>query len=166
MARYNRWMNAKIYGAAAELDDEQRTQHLGAFFGSIHGTLNHLLLADRVWLGRISGDAARFESRDAAGHPIAIRGLDQILYADFGELRRQRALTDDDVEAVVASLTEERLLEDLEYTRGGQPQRHPLWWALSQLFNHQTHHRGQVTALLTRLDADPGVTDLMAMLRG
>src|SRR5690606_37886662 len=60
MARYNRWMNGKLYALAAGLSDADRTRDLGAFFGSIHGTLNHILLADRTWLGRFTGDRERF----------------------------------------------------------------------------------------------------------
>ena len=88
-ARYNRWMNEKLYRAAASLSDEARKRDLGAFFKSIHGTLNHLLLADRVWLSRFQGVPAP-EGFMAPG----IRSLDQELYADFDDLRRERALTD------------------------------------------------------------------------
>ncbi|MFW5926109.1 MAG: DinB family protein, partial [Myxococcota bacterium] len=91
LARYNTWMNQRIYGLCADrLDDAARKRDEGAFFGSIHGTLNHLLLADRAWMRRFTGDRDKFASRDGEGRVIEIRALDQELYADFAELRRQR----------------------------------------------------------------------------
>jgi uncharacterized damage-inducible protein DinB len=160
-------MNARLYALIAErLDGEQIKRDVAAFFGSIHGTLNHILLADRVWLLRFTRDVARFTSRDDTGAPIAIQSLAQVLYADFAELRRQREATDFEIEEWVGSLTDDQLAQPIEYkTSTGVSQSHPLWWAVSHFFNHQTHHRGQVTALLFQLGVDPGVTDLVAMLR-
>ena len=166
-ARYNRWMNEKVYAVAARLSDEERKRNLGAFFRSVHGTLNHILLADRAWLGRFTRDRAVAESLDAAGNPIPMtRRLDQELYADFDQLRRERARTDDAIDAFVAGLTLDRLLAPLAYkTTVGESCEHPLWWAVTHFFNHQTHHRGQVTTLLKQLGQDVGVTDLAPMLR-
>lgn len=161
LARYNRWMNDQVYALAATLDDETRKRDLGAFFKSIHGTLNHLLLTDRVWLTRFTGVSIP----DGFLGPDGIRTLDQELYPDFDELRRQRALTDDQLSAWVSGLTEERLAAPLVFMRRGQPQRSPLWWSVVHLFNHQTHHRGQITTLFSQLGCDPGVTDMIAMLR-
>jgi uncharacterized damage-inducible protein DinB len=158
--RYNRWMNDKLYGVAASLSDEARKRNAGAFFSSIHGTLNHILLADRVWLSRFQG----VEAPSGFMAP-GIRALDQELYADFDELRRERARTDDELAAWVATLDTERLAASLIYTRRGQHIEAPLWWAVAHVFNHQTHHRGQVTTLLTQQGRDVGVTDLFAMLR-
>jgi uncharacterized damage-inducible protein DinB len=160
-ARYNRWMNDKLYGLAAKLDDEARKRDTGAFFKSIHGTFNHLLLADRVWLARFNGVAV---PPDCMG-PGGIRSLDQELYADFEDLRRERAHTDEALSAWVSELTPERLAAPFVYNRFGQKHESPLWWAVAHLFNHQTHHRGQITALLMQQGCDPGVTDLFAMLR-
>jgi uncharacterized damage-inducible protein DinB len=162
MARYNRWMNDKIYAVAEQLTDEERKRDRGAFFGSIHRTLNHLLLADRVWLGRFTGAVLR----EGEMGPGGIRALDQELYEDFGELRRERATTDDEIDAFVATLTDETLAADLRFQRRGVVNELPLWHAVAHLFNHQTHHRGQVTTLLMQAGHDPGVTDLVAMLRG
>ncbi|WP_146656134.1 DinB family protein [Labilithrix luteola] len=162
MARYNRWMNDKLYAVAEKLTDAERKQDRGAFFGSIHRTFNHLLLGDRVWLGRFTGLTL---PKGELG-PGGIRTLDQELYADFDELRRERAKTDHDIDAFVATLTEEGLAGNLRYTRSGVVKEVPLWHVLSHLFNHQTHHRGQVTTLLMQAGHDPGVTDLVAMLQG
>lgn len=153
LAAYNRWMNARLYEACAGLPDAQRKRDLGAFFRSIHGTLNHLLLADRVWLGRFTQQ------------PFVVRSLDQELYADFDELRAQRALTDAAIVDWAATLgagafeTELRYLGILQPT----PRSSPFWLAVTHFFNHQAHHRGQVTTLLMQSGVDPGVTDLIAM---
>ena len=161
LARYNRWMNDKLYAVTATLSDETRKRDVGAFFKSIHGTLNHLLLADRVWLGRVHGTTVPSGFMGPGG----IRSLDQELYSDFEDLRRERALTDDELSAWVSGLTEERLAGPLVFMRRGQQQEAPLWSVVAHLFNHQTHHRGQITTLLTQQGCDPGVTDLFAMLR-
>src|SRR4029434_3118727 len=95
MARYNRWMNERLYECCARIPDAERKRDMGAFFKSIHGTLNHLLLADRIWLGRFTGV------------PFAVTGLDQELYADFAELRRERECTDREIVSWVASLAPE-----------------------------------------------------------
>jgi uncharacterized damage-inducible protein DinB len=162
MARYNRWMNDKLYAVAERLTDAERKQDRGAFFGSIHRTLNHLLLADRIWLGRFTGAALQ----DGEIGPGGIRSLDQELHDDFEQLRRERTKTDDEIDAFVATLTDEKLTGDLRYHRRGVANAFPLWQAVAHLFNHQTHHRGQVTTLLMQAGQDPGVTDLLAMLRG
>lgn len=160
LARYNRFMNDKLYGLAATLSDEERKRDVGAFFGSIHGTFNHILLADRVWLARFTG--VKVEPGLMAP---GIRSLDQELYADFEELGRERTLTDDELTAWVADLTDERLAAPLVIERRGQSHESPLWWSVAHVFNHQTHHRGQITTLLMQRGCDPGVTDLVAMLR-
>lgn len=159
-ARYNRWMNDKLYGLAANMSDEARKRDVGAFFKSIHGTFNHLLVADRVWLARFQGVAA-----PSGFMAPGVRSLDQELYEDFDELRRERARTDDELSAWISELTSERLGSALVYQRAGKPIEVPLWWAVAHLFNHQTHHRGQVTTLFMQQGHDPGVTDLFAMLR-
>jgi len=161
LARYNRWMNDKLYAVAEKLTDAERKQDRGAFFASIHLTLNHLLLADRVWLGRFTGATLQ----EGEMGPGGIRSLGQELYDDFDELRRERAKTDDELDAFVATLTEEKLTGELRYLRRGAVNAFPLWHAVAHLFNHQTHHRGQVTTLLMQAGHDPGVTDLVAMLR-
>ncbi|MDX2093347.1 MAG: DinB family protein [Kofleriaceae bacterium] len=160
LARYNRWMNDKLYALAATLPDEVRKRDSGAFFKSIHGTFNHLLVADRIWLGRLTGVTLA----DGFLGP-GIRALDQELYADFDELRRERARTDADLLAWVAELTDAQLGDTLAFVRLGVKQEVPRWWAVAQVFNHQTHHRGQLTTLFMQQGHDPGVTDLYAMLR-
>jgi uncharacterized damage-inducible protein DinB len=154
MAGYNTWMNRKLYGLAGQLSAEERARDLGAFFRSVEGTLDHLLRADMIWLDRFTGRAAR------------VRGMDQPLYDGFADLDRLRVAVDAEIEAWTASLTDERLAGNLEYRNlKGDPFTHPLWWAASHFFNHQTHHRGQATTLFKQLGHDPGVTDLAVYLR-
>lgn len=153
MSDYNRWMNDRMYEGCAGLPDEVRKRDSGAFFKSIHGTLNHLLLADRVWLGRFTGVLFK------------VRSLDQELYADFAELRAERARTDGAIAAWARALKAEDLAGELAYTSivNPQPRQMPFWLAVVHFFNHQTHHRGQVTTLMKQNGIDPGVTDLMAL---
>jgi uncharacterized damage-inducible protein DinB len=128
---------------------------MGAFFKSIHGTLNHLLLADRIWMGRFTGP------------PFAVTSLAQELYCDFGELRKERAATDRAVTEWAAKLTDDVLSSKLSYTSIVNPQlrSYPMSMAVTHFFNHQTHHRGQLTTLLMQRGIDPGVTDLIWMAR-
>ena len=153
MAAYNRWMNDKLYAACAELSDEERKADRKAFFKSIHGTLNHILLADRVWFGRF------------IGRPVTVKSFDQELYADFGALRAERASTDQDIEGWAQGLRDEQLAGKLRFTSIVRPEsrEYDLWVLVAHFFNHQTHHRGQVTALLSQLGRDYGVTDLLWM---
>jgi len=166
LARYNSWMNKNLYNLAAQLSDEQRKRDVGAFFKSLHGTLGHLLLTDRVQLGRFIG-AARTVSMDQDGNPIPIKSLDQELYADFEKLRRERAATDEMIEDWTEKISAEWLQSTMRYRSmadGGEWDV-PLWVAVTHFFNHQTHHRGQVTALLKQFGLDPGVTDFMPLFR-
>lgn len=149
MAAYNRWQNARIYALCADLPDAERKRDLGAFFRSIHGTLNHLLYGDRVWLGRFTG------------RPCPHRLGDE-LYADFEALRAAREQLDGEIVAWAAALDEAWLRRPLEYVSGADGRRRvlPAWVLVTQMFNHQTHHRGQLTTLLKQLGRDPGVTDI------
>jgi uncharacterized damage-inducible protein DinB len=152
MAAYNRKMNVRLYECCASLSDQQRKSDAGAFFKSIHGTLNHLLLGDRVWMGR-------FTSR-----PFAVQSLAQELYADFSELHAERVATDNTIVEWAATLTEANLAGDLSYVsrNNSTSQKVPLWFVVTHFFNHQTHHRGQLTTLLSQQGLDVGVTDLIA----
>lgn len=151
MARYNQWINENLYSVCAELSDEERKADRGLFFDTIHGTLNHLVLADKLWFGRFTHE------------PFHVEGLDQELFADFEPLRDARVEMDRLVLEWTAGLTEAELAGDLEYrsVSNPAPRSLPLWIAVTHFFNHQTHHRGQVTAALSQLGVDYGVTDLI-----
>ena len=152
-AAYNEWMNERLYRVCAAIPDAQRKADRGAFFGSIHATLNHVLHADRIWLGRFHDD------------PPLPGALDAILYEDFDELREARRRLDARVTAWVATLDDVTLSSPLTYTSVTDRARRitTLWLALTHFFNHQTHHRGQLTTLLAQLEVDYGVTDMIAM---
>src|SRR5690606_22007084 len=126
-------------------------RNAGAFFRSIHGTFNHLLVADRIWLARFEG----VKLPEGFLGP-AIRSLDQELYSDFEELRRERTLTDIQLEQWVEQLNPETLAAPFAVVRLGIRQEFPLWWMVSHVFNHQTHHRGQITTLLTQRGLEVG----------
>lgn len=163
LARYNRWMNAGLYGCAARLDDAERKRDRGAFFGSIHRTLNHVLLADRIWIGRFSegGFAPELASRWFIDRVI---GLDMPLHEDWEALRTERAALDDALVDWARGLQEADLGATLRYSRlNGEQVEKPFLLTLAHFFNHQTHHRGQVTTLLMQAGIDPGVTDLIAL---
>jgi uncharacterized damage-inducible protein DinB len=163
-AQYNAWFNGRLYELIATLTDEERRRDTGAFFRSIHGTLNHILLTDRIWLGRISRHPHGFRSLAKTPLVFEFESLAQILYESFPELAAQRRETDTAIQTWVAELTPEVLESDLAYSRStGQSMVAPLWHVAAHLFNHQTHHRGQVTTLLTQLGRDPGLTDFIAV---
>lgn len=149
-AAYNTWMNEKVYACAAQLPDEERKRDRGAFFRSIHSTLNHLLWADRLWL-------ARFMGRKTEASPI---GVD--LYGDFDHLLLARVAMDAEITNWAMNLRPNVLAGPLTWFSGvaQRDMTRPLWLCVAQLFNHQTHHRGQVTTLLKQAGVDPGITDL------
>lgn len=153
-ARYNAWANQRLYAACALLDDQAYYADRAAFFGSIHRTLNHLVLGDRIWFGRIEGK------------PFAVTGLDQVLYEDRHALRAAREEEDRRIERVVDQLNEAQLARDLEYsTTAGIPKRTNLGLVLSHVFNHQTHHRGQAHNMLSQAGQDPPSLDMIQMIR-
>ncbi|MGD1956222.1 MAG: DinB family protein [Sphingomonadales bacterium] len=149
-AAYNVWMSDKVYAAASRLTDPARKTDRGAFFGSIHSTLNHILFGDRAWMKRFTGTA----------YPLAPMGED--LFDDFGALNTARQEMERDITAFTSGLTEAWLAEDMAWTSGldGQERIRPRWLLVSHMFNHQTHHRGQVTTLLNQAGQDVGSTDL------
>jgi uncharacterized damage-inducible protein DinB len=166
LARYNTWMNRRIYAVCLRMSDEERTRDVGAFFKSIHGTLNHLLMGDHAWLLRCTGDVQRFSPRDGRGEIIALRGYGHVLYEDFTEMAARREIADQMIEDWTSSLTADTLGRNVQYRglRGGYD--HPLWWCATHLFNHQAHHRGQLTTVMTQLGYEPGVTDFIEQVRG
>ena len=152
MARYNAWQNESLYGAAGTLDDAARRAQRGAFFGSIHATLSHLVWADRMWL-------SRFGRGEAPGGGIA---GSVALFADWPSLGAARRAMDAEILVWADALSEADLEGDLSWFSGatGREMVRPRALCVLHLFNHQTHHRGQVHAMLTAAGAVPGPTDL------
>jgi uncharacterized damage-inducible protein DinB len=150
-AAYNAWANRRLYDAAAALPDAAYREDRGAFFKSMHGTLNHLLVTDHVWMHRFTGEG-----------PSPDR-LDAILFEDFAALRRAREAEDARIIGYVDSLDDERLAGVIRYRRVStpEPQVQALSPALAHWFNHQTHHRGQAHMILTGLAGRAPEFDLL-----
>lgn len=153
MADYNRWQNRNLYGAADQLTDEQRKEQRGAFFGSIHGTLNHLLFGDQIWMSRFAGTPRP----KAPGIPESVA-----MHEHWEDLKRERAAFDEVIIAWAGKLDPAWLEGDLTWYSGASKRNvtKPKAMLLTHMFNHQTHHRGQVHCMLTQCGAKPGATDL------
>jgi uncharacterized damage-inducible protein DinB len=156
MAAYNSEMNRRIYAAAAEIPDEARRRDAGAFFGSLHGTLNHLLWADRMWMSRLAG-----WERPSVGIPGSTS-----LIGDFDELRAARFAADARIESWAAGITPDWLAGELTWFSGAtqRERREKRRILLVHVFNHQTHHRGQAHCLITQNGVTPADTDLSFIL--
>ena len=166
LARYNRWFNQRLYDACERLSDEERKRDRGAFFGSIHGTLNHLVWGDQLWLKRFAAQGMSFPALDGGLLALPEGSVHEtVLHADWGALRAQRERLDAAIETWVRDMPSGFVLQTMRYANSkGTPREHPAWQAMTHFFNHQTHHRGQVTALLAQAGIDPGVTDLIALV--
>lgn len=153
MAEYNRWMNARLYDLCASISDEDRKRDRGAFFGSIHSTLNHILYGDLAFMSRFTGD------------PSAVPELGVDLYTDFDELLRARSSLDERLVEWAALIGKEWLEQKLTYTSkvDGITRTVPQWVLVCHMFNHETHHRGQITTLLSQMGLDMGTTDIPFM---
>ncbi len=154
LARYNGWANHRLGTAVAALDADAYFADRGAFFGSIHGTLNHILLVDRLWRGRLIG----------ALYPID--GLDDQVAADRETYLTLRAEEDQILIDFVDGVSEATLSQDVGYTTTtGEVCSTPICLVLTHMFNHATHHRGQVHGLLSQVPSDPPPLDLVFYLR-
>jgi uncharacterized damage-inducible protein DinB len=166
-ARYNRWFNTRLYETLAASTEEIRRASRGAFFGSIHGTLSHLVVADALWLTRVNAlESADHEAPRWPGPAAQSLQLDSDVWPDFADLTRARAFLDARLVAWTEAFSADALQATVRYTNiAGTPFVHPLWWVAAHVFNHQAHHRGQATALMSQAGLDFGVTDLMVFLR-
>jgi len=153
--RYNAWANSRLYDATARLSAEQYRADRGAFFRSVHGTLNHLLATDRIWMQRFTGEG------DAPNR------LDAILFESFDDLRAARVAEDRRIVDFVDRLDDGRIAGTIKYRRVSSPEEfeQQLAPALAHWFNHQTHHRGHVHALLTGLVGEAPELDLLIFQR-
>ena len=154
LARYNARANRHLYEACAQLGDAERKRERRAFFGSIHGTLNHLLVGDRIWLARF------------AGEEVPSTGLDRVLYEDFAALREAREAEDARIETFAAGLDEHFLAGEIRYVNNeGKQLADPVDLLVAHFFNHGTHHRGQIHDMITQTHLPPPVLDLHRVLR-
>lgn len=156
LAAYNAWANSRLYAAMLDLPEELYRRDVGVYFRSLHGTLNHLLLTDKLWLTRLTGLG------------VQPKRLDEILYEDRVDLARARMAEDVRLKAVLGSYDEAAFARPHAYlTTSGNPQEQPLSDILLHLFNHQTHHRGQAHACLSiATKQEPPSLDLLLFQRG
>lgn len=165
LAAYNAGMNRKLYAAAARLTPEALHADRQAFFGSLFGTLNHLVAADTIWLTRF----ARHPSAFAALAPLRDAAIPSDLRQSYGTdlptLQAHRLRLDGTIEALAAQLQAADIEQVLVYrnTRGNE-YRKRFGDLLLHFFNHQTHHRGQASTLLTQAGVDIGITDLLEIV--
>lgn len=162
MAEYNQSMNNNIYQACSTLSASELAENRGAFFGSILGTLNHILVGDVIWLKRFISHPSQIESLDYIHNFPSPQALDSMLYPDFAELREVRAKMDSTIQEFVDQLTDKALVSTLTYrnTKGLLFTKN-FGHLIQHFFNHQTHHRGQVSTLLNQAGVDIGMTDLL-----
>jgi uncharacterized damage-inducible protein DinB len=158
MARYNRWQNRSVYGAAARLTEAQRRENRGAFFGSVHGTLCHLVFGDRAWMWRFTGD-------ETLKPDIKSTADTATFIADWATLQTEREQLDGRILAWASALTPADLARDLTYVSvaANRQSTKPMALLVTHMFNHQTHHRGQVHTLLTGFGLSLDDTDLPFM---
>lgn len=150
MAHYNQWMNEKIYACCKQLTEQELKLDRGAFFKSLYGTLSHLYVIDEAWLQRFNGE------------PVTMKTTRDIPIENFAELKAARVAMDAKILAWAEQITPE-FSEHILKIFSISYQKHmrlPMQVAVLQFFNHQTHHRGQITTLLMQMGIDPGVTDL------
>lgn len=164
MAAYNAAMNASMYAAARRLPAAELEADRKAFFGSVLGTLNHLANADLIWLKRFAGHAVRFPLLEAVRALPDPAALGAISFGDLDSLWERRRWLDALIAAWTASLAEADLDESVRYVNSRGAADKNLFSLLMHFFNHQTHHRGQASTLLSQQGIDIGVTDLLALI--
>ncbi len=153
LSQYNLWMNKNIFNICDALGDDVRNQDMGAFFGSIHKTLSHILYGDKAWIERL---------RD---NTYAPQDINKTLFSNWDDLKRERFRIDNEIDIWVKSLNENTLNQVHTYTSNVDDKQRsaPYWSLVHHVFNHQIHHRGQITTLLSQLGIDYGSTDIPFM---
>ncbi|MFZ6801539.1 DinB family protein [Undibacterium sp. Di24W] len=165
MAQYNQWMNQKLYDTAASLSADALRENRGAFFGSIFSTLNHLAVADTIWIRRLSASFPAEWGLEEAKQLQQIQALDLSLFEDFVELHNYRIKLDNMLLQLSLKAQDEDLLAPIPYIDiKGNSHKKQLFGLLMHVFNHQTHHRGQITTMFSQANVDVGVTDLNALI--
>ena len=165
LASYNEWMNAKLYQAAGKLPSQELSADRKAFFGSLIGTLNHIAVADTIWLKRFATHPATHAALDPVRKLRVPLALNEMLFTDLQELIGYRKMLDEIIKQWAMALTDEDLAHVLSYSNmKGVPAKKSFLSLAMNFFNHQTHHRGQATTLLFQAGVDVGVTDLLALI--
>ena len=165
LGEYNQLMNQRLYEAVATLPDDKIKEDKSAFFGSLLGTLNHILVGDIIWLSRFSTDRS---SHDTLSYFITIekpQSLNSILYSEFSELQKEREKIDRLIILWINSLTDKDLMSTISYKNMNDSSFQKDFSSLiNHLFLHQIHHRGQATTLLSQFGVDFGETDLIELI--
>lgn len=161
LASYNASMNHKLYAAAATLPQHALAADRGAFFGSVLGTLNHIVAGDIIWLRRFMGHPSGFASLQALNDIPAPASLAHVFSEDLGSLLELRVRLDAVIVSLAAGLSNDDLAQPLSYRNSRGECRKNFGSLLLHFFNHQTHHRGQASTLLSQAGVDIGVTDLL-----
>ena len=165
LANDHQWMNDKLYRAAATLPTGELQAERGAFFGSLLGTLNHLITADTIWLQRFAAHAAQHSALDPARAMPVPASLTERFSDDLSTLWTRRSALDSVIVQWIGQLSDDDLQSVLHYKRlNGEAYAKPLTPVLLHFFNHQTHHRGQATTLLSQAGIDIGSTDLLVLI--
>lgn len=152
-ADYNKWANTRLFDACAALSDDEYFHSRQAFFGSIHGVLNHMMVGDTIWTSRLNGTSPAI-------------ALNATMYAERAALRRARETMDDDIVAIMAAMTDADMAGAVTYkTTSGEAFAQPRGVILQHFFNHQTHHRGQAHDMLSQTGVAPPVLDLLYFVR-
>jgi uncharacterized damage-inducible protein DinB len=154
LARYNRWANGRLYAACAQAGQAELAKERPSYFGSILATLNHILIGDRLWMGRFEGEPC-----------TDIVSLGQILHPDFEGLAEVRTAFDEHMVAFFDRFTGDLTREFRYRTMAGAETVSVIGWAFTHMFNHQTHHRGQVHDMLSATPVEPPELDLIYFLR-
>ncbi len=153
LSHYNAWANKALYNACSELSESEYKRERKSYFGSINNTLNHILVGDRIWFGRLEGVPEKLS-------------LEDILYEDFNNLRSAREIEDHRIITYAENISQDTLDSKLEYQNiAGNSHSDPMNIILRHVFNHQTHHRGQVHCLLSQTDIAPPSLDILYFVR-
>lgn len=165
MSRYNQWLNMKVYLAAQELGNEKIREDKGAFFGSLLSTLNHIYVADVIWLRRFAQHSKQYQSLSKLPELASYTTLDLTVAQDIETLDQLRQKLDTVIVNWCQEIESDDLETNLQYadTKGNSYNKN-LGQLVHNFFNHQTHHRGQATTLITQQGLDIGVTDLLIMI--
>ena len=165
LGRYNQCLNSKIYLAASQLSEKGLAENHDAFFGSILGTLNHIMVGDIIWLKRFAKHPSSMVSLSGVVELPNPTSLDQIIYSNFANLHSQRIWLDKQIIEWLDEIADTDLANIIDYkTTMGEIHRKQYSSLILHLFNHQTHHRGQVSTLFSQLGIDIGATDLLEVI--
>ena len=160
LSQYNQWMNQKVYQAAHQLGDQKIQQDQGAFFGSLLGTLNHIYVADIIWLRRFANHAKQYQSLNQLPELSSYTALDQTVTSTLATLEKSRQELDTIIINWCQEIELKDLAENLQYTdTKGNSYKKNFGQLIHHFFNHQTHHRGQASTLINQQGFDIGVTD-------